>query len=67
MVMKKALLIVIPILFLSFPVSAQETHVLREWNDNRNIEYLQLKGNYYLGRYRTYTIRTVYGDLQEKE
>ena len=63
--MKKFLLIVTLFLVSAFPLSAQQTVVIREWNDNKNIDYLELNRNYLFKNLGSYTIKTVYSENQE--
>ena len=53
--------------FGSLPLQAveKETVVLREWNKGKNIEYLEYTKNNRRGNLSTYTIRSVYGEMQK--
>ena len=55
------------LLFSSLPLQAaeKETVVLREWNNGKNIEYLEYTKNNRRGNLITYTIRSVYGEMQK--
>jgi len=62
--MKKILFLITPIFLFSFILYAQETHLLREWGNNKNIDYLELGSNYIFKNLRSYNIKIVYTDLQ---
>lgn len=55
------------ILFFTFSLQAieKETVVLREWD--KNIDYLEYVKSNSTGNLRSYMIKSVYGDLQDKE
>jgi len=63
--MKKILFLITPIFLFSFILYAQEIHLLREWGNNKNIDYLELGSRYIFNNLRSYSIKTVYTDLQE--
>jgi len=63
--MKKILFLITPIFLFSFILYAQEIHQLREWGNNKNIDYLELGSRYIFNNLRSYSIKTVYTDLQE--
>ena len=64
------LLISLAALFL-FTVSLyaveKETIVIKEWGSNKNIEYLEFVKNNNMGNLWSYTIKSVYGELQNKK
>ena len=65
--MSKFLLVLILIIFSQLPLYAVNvnTVVLREWDNGKNIEYLEYTNNNRRGNLSTYTIKSVYGEIQE--
>ena len=55
-------------LFVTFLMQAAEakTVVLREWDNNKNIDYLEYGENYSMNNLRSYKVKSVYSDLQNK-
>ena len=64
--MNKFFISIAVLFFSSLPLQAveKETVVLREWNKGKNIEYLEYTMNNRRGNLCTYTIRSVYGEMQ---
>ncbi len=67
--MKKILLCLITFVSITFPLHAveKETVVLRQWDNNKNIEYLEYAKENSFGDLRSYMIKSVYGDLQDTD
>ena len=67
--MKKILLFTAFLFLSSLPLQAveKETVVLREWNNGSNIEYLEYTRNNRRGNLSTYTIRSVFGEMQQAD
>lgn len=67
--MNKIMFLLITLLLLTIPSLAddKETVVLREWNNSKNIEYLEYNRKNSFGDLRSYIIKSVYGELQDRE
>ena len=67
--MNKLIICLVAMIFITFPLQAveKESVVLREWDNNKNIEYLEYVKSNSMGNLRSYMIKSVYGDLQDKE
>ena len=65
--MSKFLLVLILIIFSQLPLYAVNvnTVVLREWDNGKNIEYLEYTNNNRRGNLSTYTVKTVYSEIQD--
>jgi len=67
--MNKLLISVITLILFTFSSQAaeKETVVLREWDNNKNVEYLEYPKDNNMDNLWSYTVKSVYGELQEKE
>lgn len=67
--MNKIMFLLIALLLLTIPSLAddKETVVLREWNNSKSIEYLEYNKKNSFGDLRSYIIKSVYGELQDRE
>lgn len=67
--MNKIIIYFVTMIFITFPLQAveKESVVLREWDNNKNVEYLEYVKSNSMGNLRSYMIKSVYGDLQDKE
>ena len=65
--MNKFLLVLILLIFSQLPLNAVNVNkvVLRQWDNGKNIEYLEYTNNNRRGNLSTYTVKTVYGEIQE--
>ena len=65
--MSKLLLVLILLIFSQLPLQAVNVNkvVLREWDNGKNIEYLEYTNNNRRGNLSTYTIKSVYGEIQK--
>ena len=65
--MSKFLHVLILLIFSQVPLNAANvnTVVLREWDNGKNIEYLEYTNNNRRGNLSTYTVKAVYGEIQE--